>query len=103
MSKCQHKSKSPSDYCYCDECQRKRAAATVSLPIYDGGFVDATHQPIPPSSAFRDMADTLEMWANQIREHCDDPANGLPSPHRIDDWLSNYRDAWAAHNAPIGG
>jgi len=45
------------------------------------------------------LADTLEMWANMLREHCDDPANGLPSPCLIDDWLSDYRDAWQAHNA----
>ena len=50
-------------------------------------------------SALRDLADTLEMWANMLREHCDDPANGLPSPCLIDDWLSDYRDAWQAHNA----
>jgi hypothetical protein len=38
------------------------------------------------------------MWANMLREHCDDPENGLPSPCLIDDWLSDYRDEWAAQN-----
>ncbi len=49
-------------------------------------------------SALRSLADTLEMWANMLREHCDDPANGLPSPCRIDDWMRDYREEWAAQN-----
>ena len=52
-------------------------------------------------SALRSLADTLEMWANMLREHCDDPENGLPSPCLIDDWLSDYRDEWAAQNNVI--
>ncbi len=52
--------------------------------------------PQTPTPTLRDLADTLEMWANMLREHCDDPANGLPSPCLIDDWMSDYRDAWAA-------
>ena len=47
-------------------------------------------------NSLRDMADTLEMWANQLREHCDNPANKLPSWRLIDDWVSDYRDKWYA-------
>ncbi len=50
-------------------------------------------------SMLRSLADTLEMWANMLREHCDDPANGLPNPCLIDDWLSDYRDAWVSETA----
>ena len=49
-------------------------------------------------SAILSLADTLEMWANMLREHCADPANGLPSPCLIDDWMREYRDEWATQN-----
>lgn len=40
------------------------------------------------------MADMLEMWANQIREHCAKKDNRLPSPWQLDDWLSGYRQLY---------
>ena len=49
-------------------------------------------------SALRSLGDTLEMWVNMLREHCEDPANGLPSPFLIDDWMRDYREEWAAQN-----
>jgi len=51
--------------------------------------------------ALQELADTLEMWACMIREHCSDPDNGLPCPHRMDDWMRDYRDQYAAHNAGV--
>ncbi len=54
----------------------------------------------PTGSALRELADLLEIWANMLREHCDDPANGLPSPFQIDDWLNDYRDEWVRCRSP---
>lgn len=45
------------------------------------------------------LADDLRMFASQIDEHAEDPANNLPSPHRLDDWLNDFRECAAARKA----
>lgn len=43
-----------------------------------------------------DLADDLTMLATQLREHLrggGDP----PHPHTIDDWMTEYRDAYRLH------
>lgn len=42
------------------------------------------------------LAYDLRMFASQIDEATSDPANQLPPVSRIDDWLSDYRDAYYA-------
>jgi hypothetical protein len=42
----------------------------------------------------RELADTLEMFANQIRENADDRQNHLPTTWTLDDWMERYRDLY---------
>lgn len=42
----------------------------------------------------KELADTLEMLANQIRENADDRRNILPTTWAFDDWLERYRDLY---------
>jgi hypothetical protein len=55
--------------------------------------------PYVSSALIRELGDILDMLAQQIEEHCDDPANELPKPDRIDDWLAQYRTEYRAHNS----
>ena len=38
------------------------------------------------------LADELEMFANQIRENADDRRNYLPTTWAVDDWMERFRD-----------
>lgn len=47
----------------------------------------------------RELADLLEMYANQIRENADDRRNSLPTSWALDDWLSSFHDLCQQENA----
>lgn len=44
----------------------------------------------------RELADDLEMLANQIRESTEDHRNQPPSPWTLDDWKTRYESAYEA-------